>query len=123
VRERQIAEAIGWQSYVTTAFTSSNWFRDKAVVGWSEALTAPEAAGRLIGARRDTVHGQDLQVYVTGQFGPDRSEAVREGMLRTRDEMQGEQRTWHGGAAFSDELVSSVSQQAGELARSIAARG
>ena len=69
-REEQfVRDAVEWQNYTTSLFSSKNWFSGYKVCGFSYGLVDSSRVGALIGARYEC-EDKDLggHMYVSGQF-------------------------------------------------------
>ncbi|MBR9806975.1 MAG: FAD-dependent oxidoreductase [Alphaproteobacteria bacterium] len=70
--EAFLTDAIEWQTYTTTLFSSPDWFEGYQVIGFSRASRDSSLRGAILGGRREG-ESEDLggKLYVTGQFSKD----------------------------------------------------
>lgn len=68
--ERFIADAVRWNTYVTTLCRVGDWFQDWSVEAYSAPLVPDAKAGALLSARRALGPGvKSTDLYVAGQYG------------------------------------------------------
>ena len=153
--ERRVADAVRWDTYVTSLCGITGWYAGDEVVAFEKALTPGAARGALLSARpagKATKKRDGVRMFVCGQYGGAQSpgelvdmlardlsargahldhvavqkiwkygpvyapDAIRDGLLETMRDMQGQGHTWYTGAAFSFESVSNIVAHNRELA-------
>lgn len=79
-----IRDAVEWQNYTTSLFSSKNWFSGYKICGFSYGLVDSSRVGALIGARYEC-EDSDLggYLYVSGQFSKDLSQPELAEILRS----------------------------------------
>ena len=111
--EQFIAEAIDWQAYTTTLFTSPDWFDGFQVTGYSRASRDSSARGAILGGRREGESEQlGGRLYVTGQFATGLTDPELRDILRADAERYGftieaiiQQKTWQYFPQYKQEAV------------------
>lgn len=70
--ERRVAEAVRWDTYVTTLAAVTGWFHGDEVVAFGEALTPGAERGALLSARpagKRPKKRDGVRLYICGQYG------------------------------------------------------